>query len=464
MKTGLTDLFYKTFHSQPTKVEEMSAHGSNRKYFRIVSEERTCIGVYNEDRKENEAFVSYAAQLKQNNINVPVIYAVDLSKNIYLQEDLGDETLFSFVEKNGTEQSLEVYKKALKSLVKIQTIKDFDYTNAYPRKAFDRQSIEWDLNYFKYYFLKLADIAFDEQLLENDFKELTSCLLSSPCDYFLYRDFQSRNIMLKDNDVYFIDFQGGRKGALQYDVASLLFDGKVKLSALQREELLHYYIEELSKETTIDKDSFVKHFYAFCYIRIMQAMGAYGYRGYFQKKESFLKSIPNALDNIKYLQENTTLPISLPELNRVFQQMIHSEKLYSVAKDRQKLTVTIKSFSYKKGYPMDISGNGGGFVFDCRALPNPGRLEAFKHLTGKDPEVINYLEEKEEVQYFLSNVKNIVWQSVNKYLERGFTHLMICFGCTGGQHRSVFMAEKITKELLQNTDLNIVVKHIEQNL
>lgn len=464
MKTKLSNLFLQTFLSTPKSIEEISAHGSNRKYFRIIADKINCIGVYNEDYKENEAFVSYAVQMKQNGINVPEIYAVDLKNNIYLQEDLGDETLFSFLQKNDIETALPIYEQILSHLVSIQTMKNFDYSKAYPRKDFDVQSIAWDLNYFKYYFLKLADIPFNEQLLENDFKNLSNYLISAPNEYFLFRDFQSRNIMLHKNKVYFIDFQGGRKGALQYDVASLLFDGKVKLSSQQRERLLNYYINEVSKKIDINKETFVQQFYAFCYIRIMQAMGAYGFRGYFQRKDSFLKSIPNALKNIAYLQQNTTLSISLPELNKVFQQMINSQKLLSLGTNKQKLTVTIKSFSYKKGYPMDISGNGGGFVFDCRALPNPGRLEEFKHLTGKDIEVINYLEEKEEVKYFFENVKNIVWQSVNKYLERGFTHLMLCFGCTGGQHRSVFFAEKIAKELSQNTDLNIVVKHIEQNI
>lgn len=464
MKTKLSNLFLQTFLSTPKSIEEISAHGSNRKYFRIIADKINCIGVYNEDYKENEAFVSYAVQMKQNGINVPEIYAIDLKNNIYLQEDLGDETLFSFLQKNDIETALPIYEQILSHLVSIQTMKNFDYSKAYPRKDFDVQSIAWDLNYFKYYFLKLADIPFNEQLLENDFKNLSNYLISAPNEYFLFRDFQSRNIMLRKNKVYFIDFQGGRKGALQYDVASLLFDGKVKLSSQQREHLLNHYINEVSKKIDINKETFVQQFYAFCYIRIMQAMGAYGFRGYFQRKDSFLKSIPNALKNIAYLQQNTTLSISLPELNKVFQQMINSQKLLSLGTNKQKLTVTIKSFSYKKGYPMDISGNGGGFVFDCRALPNPGRLEEFKHLTGKDIEVINYLEEKEEVKYFFENVKNIVWQSVNKYLERGFTHLMLCFGCTGGQHRSVFFAEKIAKELSQNTDLNIVVKHIEQNI
>lgn len=464
MKTKLSNLFLQTFLSTPKSIEEISAHGSNRKYFRIIADKINCIGVYNEDYKENEAFVSYAVQMKQNGINVPEIYAVDLKNNIYLQEDLGDETLFSFLQKNDIETALPIYEQILSHLVSIQTMKNFDYSKAYPRKDFDVQSIAWDLNYFKYYFLKLADIPFNEQHLENDFKNLSNYLISAPNEYFLFRDFQSRNIMLRKNKVYFIDFQGGRKGALQYDVASLLFDGKVKLSSQQREHLLNHYINEVSKKIDINKETFVQQFYAFCYIRIMQAMGAYGFRGYFQRKDSFLKSIPNALKNIAYLQQNTTLSISLPELNKVFQQMINSQKLLSLGTNKQKLTVTIKSFSYKKGYPMDISGNGGGFVFDCRALPNPGRLEEFKHLTGKDIEVINYLEEKEEVIYFFENVKNIVWQSVNKYLERGFTHLMLCFGCTGGQHRSVFFAEKIAKELSQNTDLNIVVKHIEQNI
>ncbi|MBQ9313109.1 MAG: phosphotransferase [Bacteroidales bacterium] len=464
MKEKILELFVKTFDSKPNDIVKISADGSNRRYYRCVSEEHQCIAAYNEDRKENEAFISYAIQLKNNEINVPELYAVDMDKGIYLQEDLGDETLFSYLQKHNEKDVLHYYEKVVEYLPKIQTVQNFDYSKAYPRKKFDEQSIQWDLSYFKYYFLKLADIPFDEQSLENDFKTLENYLLSCETEYFLYRDFQSRNIMLKDEDVFFIDFQGARKGALQYDIASLLYDAKANLSTETREHLFHLYIQSLKNYLTFDEKDFTEHYYAYIYIRIMQAMGAYGYRGFFQKKEHFLKSIPFALKNIEYLENNITLPIDIPELHKVFVRLIQSKKLQSLDKPKHQLTVNIKSFSYKKGYPHDLSGNGGGFVFDCRALPNPGREERFKQLTGMDKEVKDFLSQKEEVAFFLQNVENLVMQSVRNYLQRGFTNLSVYFGCTGGQHRSVYSAEYLSEKLSQIPDLKIIVEHIEQNV
>lgn len=464
MKEKILQLFVNTFNLQPQGIEKISADGSNRQYFRCFSMQHPCIGVYNEDRKENEAFLSYAKQLKESGINVPEIYAEDLDNGVYLQQDLGDTTLFAYLQKHSKEETLQCYEKVIKQLPRIQTVKDFDYTYAYPRKDFDRQSIQWDLNYFKYYFLKLSSIPFEEQALENDFTTLTDYLLSCDTNYFLYRDFQSRNIMLYGNKVWFIDFQGGRKGALQYDIASLLFDAKADISIETREYLLDLYINELKKYVEVDEQDFKNHFYAYVYVRIMQAMGSYGYRGYFEKKSHFLKSIPFALKNLEYLENNVNLPINIPTLHQLYKQLVNSSKLLSLSKGGNKLTVNIKSFSYKKGYPHDLSGNGGGFVFDCRALPNPGRLEEFKKLTGKDEPVREYLKDKEEVAFFLQNVENIVQQSVDNYLKRGFANLSVYFGCTGGQHRSVYSAEYLADKLSQNPDLNIIVQHVEQNL
>ncbi len=464
MQNLVGELFFNTFGCFPQKIEPLQAHGSNRKYFRIYSKDKTYMGTYNENTKENDAFISYALQMKNKGINVPIVYAYDKNKNIYLQEDLGDVTFYQYICSHSIEESLPFYKQILSHLADIQLMPSFDYGKAYPRQSFDKQSILWDFNYFKYCFLKVVDMEFDEQVLENDFNVLSDYLLSVPGDYFLYRDFQSRNIMLHNENIYFIDFQGGRKGALQYDVASLLFDGKAKLPFEIKQKLLQYYINILSAKTCIDEKTFVEQFYAFVYARIMQALGAYGFRGLVQGKTSFTQSISQAIDNLKCLQKNIPLNVDLPELNNVFSQIINSEKLIKLSSSEKKLTVNIKSFSYKKGYPMDTSGNGGGFVFDCRALPNPGRLSEFKSLTGKDIEVITYLENKKEVEYFLNNVDNIIKQSVNKYLERGFSNLMVCFGCTGGQHRSVFCAEEIAKRLSQNTDLKIIIQHVEQNI
>ncbi len=464
MKEFLEDLFLKTFDCYPTKIEHMQAHGSKRQYFRIYSNNHTYIGAYNENRKENEAFVDYALQMRQKGIKVPEVYAYDMDKNIYIQEDLGDTTFFDYFSSHSLQENIVWYKKILFSLVDMQLMSNFDYSKSYPRECFDRQSIMWDFNYFKYCFLKVVDIEFNEQDLEEDFSALADYLLSEQQKYFLFRDFQSRNIMLKGNEAYFIDFQGARKGALQYDVVSLLFDGKVDIDWQIKMDLLDYYIDNLSKRIEVKEVRFKELFFAYAYARIMQALGAYGYRGLVQNKISFTKSIQTATKNLQLLQEKITLPLELKELNKVFTQIINSEKLKNISTEKHFLTLTIKSFSYKKGYPMDVSGNGGGFVFDCRALPNPGRLPQFKKLNGKDKEVIEYLESKEEVKVFMTNVSGLVKQSVDNYLQRGFFNLMVCFGCTGGQHRSVFCAERLAKEFSQSTDLKIIIQHIEQNI
>ncbi len=460
----IENLFIQTFKEKPLEIKPISVHGSNRKYYRVVSNKYNCIGVYNEDVLENKAFISFAEQLKNNQINVPQIYAQDLENNVYLQQDLGDETLFTFLQNNSEQDTIAWYEKIIKQLPKIQTIDKFDYTDAYPRKAFDRQSIQWDLNYFKYYFLKLALIPFNEEELENDFQTLTNFLLSTDTSFLLYRDFQSRNIMLFDDKAWFIDFQGGRQGALQYDIASLLYDAKANLDNDTKEKLLNLYIKELQAYINIDKSEFKQYYYAYVYIRIMQAMGSYGYRGYFERKSSFLQSIPAALNNLKYLEDNIKLPINIPTLHKIFQRLITSDKLLSLNTKKSRLTINIKSFSYKKGYPHDTSGNGGGFVFDCRALPNPGREEKYKHKTGLDKEVAEYLQQYKEVDVFFENAMNLINQSIDNYLKRDFSNLSVYFGCTGGQHRSVYLAQRCGDRLSQNTDLNIVIQHLEQNI
>jgi hypothetical protein len=322
----------------------------------------------------------------------------------------------------------------------------------------------WDLSYFKYYFLKLAKVSFDEQALENDFETFANFLLTAPADYFLYRDFQSRNIMLHNNKMYFIDYQGGRKGALHYDLASLLYDAKADIPHTIREELLNFYISELRNYQDIDEALFKEQFYGFVFIRIMQAMGSYGFRGFYEKKEHFLKSIPFAVDNIDYLLKNVGLPTGLPVLTDVLTQITNNQSLRHQPQVASNLTVTINSFSFKKGgYPTDLSGNGGGFVFDCRGLPNPGRYEEYKTLNGKDEAVKKYLEKYEEVADFIDNSYRLVVPSIQNYISRNFEHLQINFGCTGGQHRSVYCAEMFFEKISQNFNIQSIINHQEQN-
>ena len=470
-KNEIIQLFENHFNEKVVDFSMLPGSGSYREYCRLTSSARTVIGAFNADVKENTAFLSFTSHFKLNDLPVPEVYTVSADLKKYLLGDLGDTTLFDYLsslrEKEGfSENIINEYKKVLKVLPKIQVVagKEIDYSVCYPRAAFDKQSMMWDLNYFKYYFLKLAKIQFDEQALEDDFQSFSDYLLSADSDYFLYRDFQSRNIMLKNGEVYFIDYQGGRRGALQYDLASLLYDGKADIPQFVRQQLFDFYLAELKKYIPVNDSDFEAFFKGFVLIRIMQAMGAYGFRGFYEKKEHFLKSIPFALKNLEVLLEDLSLPVKLPELLNVLNQLTHSEVLKEIGKTKNNLTVTVSSFSYKNGYPADISGNGGGHVFDCRALNNPGRYAEFQNLTGKDLEIQQFLEQKSEIGIFLNAVKVIVDQSVKTYLERGFSHLSVSFGCTGGRHRSVYSTEKMAEYLRNNYPVNVVVFHREQQI
>lgn len=451
------------------QVMRLSANGSNRQYWRVLGGGQQCVAAFNDDVRENEAFFYYSQKLRSKDICVPEVYAVSPCRRYYLQQDLGNTTLYDFVydrRKQGggfDAEILELYKRVLNDLSLIQFVgRDMDFSYAYPRSDFDAQSMQWDLNYFKYYFLKMKYIPFDEELLERDFQTLIQYLLSDDCSYFLYRDFQSRNIMLHEGKPYYIDFQGGRRGAAQYDVASLLYSAKSDIPDVIRHELLDHYIRCLASRQPIDVDDFKQHYYAYVLIRIMQAMGAYGYRGYFERKEYFINSIPLAINNLRLVTESNTLPIEIPHLRQVWKAIINS----SLAENQQSvpsgLVVKVGSFSYKKGLPTDNSGNGGGYIFDCRALPNPGRYPEYRCYTGMDKPVIDFLQGDPAVEAFLVGVQQLVGPSITKYLERNFTSLMVSFGCTGGQHRSVYCAERIAKWIFEKFDCQVIIQHREQ--
>ncbi len=447
----------------------LSANGSNRRYWRIVGATHRCIAAYNADVAENEAFYYYSLALKARGTRVPEVYAISEDRMHYLQQDLGDRTLYGLLfdkRRQGggfDNEMLVLYKQVLADLAQMQVAGcGMDFGHAYPRTDFDAQSIQWDLNYFKYYFLKLRYIPFNEELLEDDFHTYTQYLLDTDCDYFMYRDFQSRNIMLVDGQPYYIDYQGGRRGAAQYDVASLLYSAKSDLPEAVRQELLTHYLGCLAGLRQIEKNDFRQRFYGYVLVRIMQALGAYGYRGYFERKDYFLGSIPLAIRNLKLVVENHPLPINIPHLKQVWQHIIEMEEATHPATATTGLTVTVTSFSYKKGLPQDTSGNGGGYVFDCRALPNPGRYPEYRCYTGKDRPVIEFLEGDEEVEQFLRNAQQLVGASIKKYQERNFTSLTVGFGCTGGQHRSVYCAERLAKWILDNFDCQVDIKHREQ--
>ncbi len=464
----LKTLFKKWSGDNANQVFPLPSSGSNRKYFRIKSSKLNVLGVYNNNLKENLAFIEFSKHFKKHSLNVPEIYSADLDNNIYLIEDFGDIDLFSLIKKDKNKYSTEIiniYKKSLDELIKFQLTagEKINYNLCYPRKSFDKQSMLWDLNYFKYYFLKLTDIPFDEKELENDFHLFIKVLLEADNNYFMYRDFQSRNIMIQENSPFFIDYQGGRKGALQYDVASLLFQVRAEMPSNIRDELLDYYISQLKKVIVVDEKKFKKHYYAFVYLRLMQVMGAYGFRGLYEKKAHFVQSIPFAIKNLKYLLKNHPFPEELSELNSALKKLLAYDKFDTSKQIQNKLCVSVNSFSFKKAPPTDLSGNGGGFTFDCRALPNPGRYEKYRVFSGKDKIIIDYLENENEVKEFEKNVFKIVEQSIEKYIERGFTNLMINFGCTGGQHRSVFFAEKLTKHIKSKYKIKVVLNHCEKD-
>jgi aminoglycoside/choline kinase family phosphotransferase len=487
MEKKLIELFKSHFKEDVHVFTPLKAHGSYRKIYRLANTNRSVIGIANLDRAENIAFLTFSRHFRKVGLPVPEIYVEDLDKGLYLEEDLGDLTLSDILAKarvgvDGSQKTFwfpleieTIYKKVIHILPKFQIEggKNLDYTLCYPRAAYDRQSMVWDLNYYKYNFLKLARIPFDEQKLEEDFQELVDFLTEADSSHFLYRDFQSRNIMLKGNrrnnpngqdspfEPFFIDYQGGRRGALQYDIASLLNQSTANIPFDARNRLLEEYLKALEAYIPVDRSTFLPHYYGFVFIRLMQNLGAYGLRGIHERKIYFLQSIPYAVRNLEYFLNTVQLPIELPELMSVFQAIVSSFDRREKSQPLHKLTVRIVSFSYKLGIPLDDTEHGGGFVFDCRSLPNPGRIEAFKQKTGLDNDVREYLEKMPEVTEFLKNCFALVERAVEVYLSRNFTNLMISFGCTGGQHRSVYVAERLTGHLKEKYPIAIDLQHRE---
>lgn len=400
---------------------------------------------------------------------MPAIIAVSADKTAYLEEDLGNETLFELLGRTRVSGSRDIPEKArsvyeqvvdLLPQIQIRAGRGIDESVCYPRARFDRQSMLWDLNYFKYYFLKLAQVTFHEQALENDFSVLAEFLLSAPSDAFLYRDFQSRNIMVRDGQPWFIDYQGGRRGAVHYDIASLLVDAKADLPADFREVLLERYLRAIREQgVQLDPVTFFGHFDGFTLIRILQAMGAYGFRGFYERKEHFLQSVPYAVRNLEHLLQRWRAPVRLPALFEALGRIVQSTRIRGLATSAPAMTVRVESFSYKRGYPVDTSGHGGGFVFDCRSLPNPGRDPQYAPLAGDDAPVIAWLEGHEEVHAFVARVRDLVVPVITAYRGRRFTHLSVAFGCTGGQHRSVYCATRLARAMEGREGVQVELHH-----
>ncbi len=440
--------------------------GSNRVYTRVTDADgKTVIRVDGTNRDENRAFIYMSRHFAALGLPVPKVLWVSEDEMSYTQEDLGDTLLFDSI----TPILLERAIRAL-AHIQIEGAKDFDWSVCFPVPTMDERSIRWDLNYFKYCFLKGTKIEFSEPKLEDDFDALVQKLTANAnINTFLYRDCQSRNIMIKDGQPYFIDFQGGRRGPTQYDVASLLWQAKANIAPALREQMIDAYLDELKKlQPDLDEHEWRTALPHFVLFRTLQVLGAYGYRGYFERKQHFLESIPNALRNLKEIfTQNPILQQEYPTLFLLSNQLsipTVDRRSTDSQSQHEALVVTIYSFSFKHGIPVDESGNGGGYVFDCRSTHNPGKYEEYKHLTGLDQPVIDFLEKDGEILTFLESVDKLVDHHVERFLERGFTHLQVSFGCTGGQHRSVYCAEHLAKHLKEKYDVQIELNHRERGI
>ncbi len=476
---NLKDLYHFYYNAMADRIIALPLSGSERRYFRFSdNKNNSVLAVYNPNIAENEAYFYFSGVLKESGIKVPEILMIAPERSQYLVEDLGDTTLLSLLEnerkENGNigENIVNLYKKALKSLAAIQTKADkiIDYNHCFQSPVFDKKSMLADCNLFKYWYLYPTQTAFDEIALEKDVEQLCDFLYQPEEFHFMYRDFQARNIMVKDNEVYFIDFQGGRKGPLQYDVASLLYQAKAELPESLRAELLDYYLDCLQEYKAINRIEFKKYYYGFVLLRCMQVLGAYGFKGFYQRKEHFLQSIPFALKNLENWLSTTSLALELPELRRVLKALTERNQIFPEKENietsiQKPLKLHIRSFSYKRGLPEDVSeGHGQGYIFDCRIIHNPGRYEHFKTLSGLDRDVIEFLEREGEMHQFLRPVMEILEQAIDKYINRNFDYLGINFGCTGGQHRSVYAAETVAAMLREKYSdrIKILLEHRER--
>ena len=462
----LSQLYMSRFGCEPERIEPITGSASNRRYFRMSSPAGTCIAVKGLDRQENEAFLTIASHFRIKGIPVPEIYAASEDGMCYIQEDLGDLVLFDLIAKNPSEASdaLLCRTMSLLPMIQFEGGAGLDFSVCYPQPAFDKGMVMFDLNYFKYCFLKATGLEFNELRLQDDFERFAAALLEAGDDAqtFMYRDLQSRNVMLKDGEPYFIDFQGGRRGPVHYDVASFIWHARSAYSPELRQKMLDAYLSSLSEYMKVDRGDFMEKLQLFVLFRTLQVLGAYGFRGLVENKAQFVVSIPPAIEGLKELLR---VPFeSYPYLNEVLGRMADIQKFSAPASDG-KLEVKVMSFSYKKGVPQDMSGNGGGYLFDCRSIHNPGRYEPYRKLTGMDEPVIRFLEDDAEIIRYLDHVYAIVDPHVETYYGRGFTSLMVGFGCTGGQHRSVYCAEHLAHHLAERyPDIRVRLIHREQNV
>ncbi|MDP9041949.1 MAG: phosphotransferase [Bacteroidota bacterium] len=468
----ISDLFNSYSKEPVLSVDKIPQSGSIRVYYRIRTASRTFIATYGVNIKENLSFIRYSRHFKAMGSPVPEIFSVNTEGTIYIQQDFGDISLLNRLEQTGpVDEVYGLFKKSLKELahLQIQGDRGMDYENwSLTSSEFGKQAIMSDLLYFKYYFLDTLQLPYDKEKLIADFETFSAELGNTQYKYFMFRDFQSRNIMIENDDVHFIDYQGGMKGALQYDVASLLWQAKAELSEGWKHGLLEYYMDcvEMELGSPFNKKQFVQQYHGYVLIRIMQVLGAYGFRGLFERKAHFLISIPLGLKNLRSFIHQFAMGKNVPEFERILHLIVEDhiiERFIPPRADAETpLIVYINSFSYKKSLPEDTSGNGGGFVFDCRAILNPGRMEIFRSKTGRDKEVKDFLEQQTKMPEYLNSVFDLVDISVEDYIHRGFKSLMVNFGCTGGQHRSVYAADSLARHLKNKFGVTVEVNHVEQ--
>ena len=503
----LKELYIKWSGHEPQLMERLPGAGSNREYFRMTDGEGgSVIGCKGTSKEENHAFLSLAKHFAKRKLPVPHVLAATDDEMYYLQEDLGKISLFDAI-KGGrdaggryTVKERELLKRTIRELpnIQIRGARGLDFSVCYPQPQFDNEGVLFDLNYFKYCFLKATGLDFHELKLEASFRMLAKDLTAVPdtAQAFLYRDFQARNVMLdSQGNPFFIDFQGGRRGPYYYDVASFLWQASARYSNSLRKELTKEYYESLKQYTEVPSfKDFNTRLQLFVLFRTLQVLGAYGFRGYFERKAHFIQSIPPAIQNLRELLDANDFPYpylvdllhrltELPQYsvqpqeptprkdgykttdrNPYAANPIDGKATFSKYDGKGPLVVKVFSFSYHKGIPEDESGNGGGYVFDCRSTHNPGRYEPYKKLTGLDEPVIRFLEDDGEILTFLESVYKLADAHVARYLQRGFTSLMFSFGCTGGQHRSVYSAQHLAEHINSKFGVEVRLEHREQKI
>lgn len=505
----LLALYKKWSGAEPATTEKLPEAGSNRSYYRFrAADGSSVIGCIGTSRDENHAFIYLARHFTKRQLPVPKVLATTDDELRYLQTDLGATSLFEAIrggrEAGGryTLKEQELLRQVIRQLpnIQIRGARELDFTQCYPQPEFDMDSVLFDLNYFKYCFLKATELDFHELKLEADFRLLAKDLTAERQEAFLYRDFQARNIMLvpsadgQTSSPYFIDFQGGRRGPFYYDLASFLWQASARYSHKLRRELVYEYYNALKQFTEVPSPHrFVERLSLFVLFRQLQVLGAYGFRGYFERKKHFIESIPPAMQNLRellaersfhypYLTELLRRLTELPQFQQLAVTASRSDgykitevnpykphpqdgpATFSKYDAQGPLVVKVYSFSYRKGIPEDESGNGGGYVFDCRSTHNPGRYEPYKKLTGLDEPVIRFLEDDGEILTFLDSVYKLADAHVRRYIQRGFTSLMFSFGCTGGQHRSVYSAQHLAEHLHNKFGVEVRICHREQNI